>query len=74
MKLINKVNKVIGFRGTTILPGETIEVADKDCTENSTIALLIKKGYLEKCNAVKPVKADSSKASDSKPTDSKDKV
>lgn len=76
MKLINKGNKVIGYRGITILPGETVEVADKDCAENSTIAMLIKKGNLVKSGAVKSVKDETNKSPDSgqKNSGSKDKV
>ena len=76
MKLTNKGNKVIGYRGITILPGETVEVADKDCTDNSTIAMLIKKGNLVKSGAAKPVKDEANKAPDSgqKNSGNKEKV
>ncbi len=64
MKLINKGNKVIGYRGNKILPGDSVEVADKDCTENGTIAMLIKTGKLVKSGAVKATKAEADKTPD----------
>lgn len=66
MKLTNTGNKVIGYDDKVILPGDTVEISDKECAENGTIAMFIERGILIKGGAANPVKAPDNKGGNGK--------